>query len=84
MKHCCVTSLMHLLLVVVIAYSYHVLYNVPFLKLITDLVNRRVVELFSSYTRWFKYDRDKLLLFYTKLVPVIFLCKNDTVGPGNF
>jgi hypothetical protein len=23
-------------------------------------------------TRWFKYDRDKLLLFYTQIVPVIF------------
>ena len=26
----------------------------------------------SSYTRWFKYDRDKLWLVYTQIVPVIF------------
>jgi hypothetical protein len=28
--------------------------------------------LFSTYTRWFKYDRDKLWLVYTQIVPVIF------------
>jgi hypothetical protein len=26
----------------------------------------------SSVTRWFKYDRDKLWLVYTQIVPVIF------------
>jgi hypothetical protein len=26
----------------------------------------------SQYTRWFKYDRDKLWLVYTQSVPVIF------------
>jgi hypothetical protein len=26
----------------------------------------------DQYTRWFKYDRDKLLLVYTQIVPVIF------------
>ena len=25
-----------------------------------------------TYTRWFKYDRDKFLLVYTQIVPVIF------------
>jgi hypothetical protein len=26
----------------------------------------------NNYTRWFKYDRDKLRLVYTQNVPVIF------------
>ena len=33
--------------------------------------SRRSVRI-SAYTRWFKYDRDKLLLVYTQIVPVIF------------
>ena len=28
--------------------------------------------LIATYTRWFKYDRDKLWLVYTKIVPVVF------------
>ena len=34
----------------------------------------------GSITRWFKYDRDKLWLVYTQIVPVIFEppCKIDT------
>ena len=30
------------------------------------------LRLFVNNTRWFKYDRDKLWLVYTKIVPVIF------------
>jgi hypothetical protein len=26
----------------------------------------------ATYTRWFKYDRDKLWLVYTQIVPVLF------------
>ena len=29
-------------------------------------------SLVHEYTRWFKYDRDKLWLVYTQIVPVIF------------
>jgi hypothetical protein len=28
--------------------------------------------IFKDYTRWFKYDRDKLWLVYTQIVPVIY------------
>ena len=31
-----------------------------------------IIHIHSVYTRWFKYDRDKLWLVYTQIVPVIF------------
>ena len=31
-----------------------------------------LIERFAVSTRWFKYDRDKLWLVYTQIVPVIF------------
>ena len=36
----------------------------------------------DEYTRWFKYDRDKLLLVYTQIVPIIFEppCNTDSVN----
>jgi hypothetical protein len=37
----------------------------------TELVNETSKNN-EKYTRWFKYDRDKLWLVYTKIVPVIF------------
>jgi hypothetical protein len=39
---------------------------------------------FTLTTRWFKYDRDKLWLVYTQIVPVIFEppCTWSTVFPG--
>ena len=30
------------------------------------------IERAANITRWFKYDRDKLWLVYTQIVPVIF------------
>jgi hypothetical protein len=37
------------------------------------LHNKELYALYSSpNTRWFKYDRDKLWLVYTQIVPVIF------------
>jgi hypothetical protein len=43
----------------------------------TKHTNGQNVELFNikrggTYTRWFKYDRDKLWLVYTQSVPVTF------------
>jgi hypothetical protein len=32
----------------------------------------RAISLVLGHTRWFKYDRDKLWLVYTQIVPVIF------------
>jgi hypothetical protein len=31
-----------------------------------------LLPVFEDNTRWFKYDRDKLWLVYTQIVPVIF------------
>jgi hypothetical protein len=35
-------------------------------------INYRFSPLWLLFTRWFKYDRDKLWLVYTQIVPVIF------------
>jgi hypothetical protein len=35
------------------------------------MINKRV-SMLSCTTRWFRYDRDKLWLVYTQIVPVIF------------
>ena len=58
--------------------SYHLF---PFRRLLLSFCSRRVschfVPMFIccislTYTRWFKYDREKLWLVYTQTVPVIF------------
>jgi hypothetical protein len=36
------------------------------------VINLGSIFSFFVYTRWFKYDRDKLWLVYTQIVPVIF------------
>ena len=37
-----------------------------------SLNNLFISNLSTIFTRWFKYDRDKLWLVYTQIVPVIF------------
>jgi hypothetical protein len=34
--------------------------------------NKPKTAVINGNTKWFKYDRDKLLLVYTQIVPVIF------------
>jgi hypothetical protein len=50
----------------------------------TTILKQRLLS--TIHTRWFKYDRDKLWLVYTQIVPVIFEapCIYDTLSLTNF
>jgi hypothetical protein len=58
-------------------YRLRCLKHTPILKLLRTTgkkwtLRNQVTLRTSLYTRWFKYDRDKLWLVYTQIVPVIF------------
>jgi hypothetical protein len=58
---------------------HHILNKNPNLPIVSTNINssRNYIKVwsltaFEYYTKWFKYDRDKLWLLYTQIVLVIF------------